>query len=152
MALIQNEIDAGFYNLIHRLVASSERPAACERRDRLRHAFRWRQRVAALSKPGVPDESEFIDVQCCDLSRQGFSFLFPGPPDFHMLVASFGRPPEVIYVSAEVVRTTSVLAHTSGDIEPCAAADAEPRPAESDDERPAPMVLVGCRFLQRLER
>ena len=149
MGLLDTEIDANFYNLVHQL-AEDQRKKVQERRGAERQQFVCTQRIALRRDAGVPDESEFFDVRCHDLTRQGFSFLSPRAPTFHFLVAAFGAPPETIYLSARVARSQEVLIDSSGNVH------ANPdETAVSDHGSPdglQRMYLVGCSFLERLER
>lgn len=146
MGSLEAEIDASFYNLVHQLSAAVGGPTSDRRRQR-RSRFVATQRIALRRAPGIPDESEFIEVQCHDLNRQGFSFLMAGEPSFHFLVAAFGTPPHVIYLSARVTYSEPVVVHESGLIERCTDSGgpngARPSPARR-------MVLVGCEFTERL--
>ena len=152
MPYTTSEIDANFYRLIHQLAGTPEDQGAGERRRARRRPFLSTQRIAPHRGERFPEDSEFMDVQCPGLSTSGFSFLLPDSPDFTALVAAFGGPPDVIYVAAEVLHCTRVLVYPSGVVQ--RAGDQATRPAyqSSDEERPAPMVLVGCRFTKRLEK
>jgi hypothetical protein len=146
MPAAENEIDANFYNLIHQLAVSSRDDAGADRREDRREPFHATQRIALRRGPGVPEESEFIEVRCQDLTRRGFSFLMTSKPKFESLVAAFGTPPNVIYVAAAITHCDDVMV-VAGD----SGGRAGSRGAPS--ARPAtPMVLVGCRFTERLHR
>ena len=144
-----SESNANFYRLMHLLADAQKEGTPAERRRALRHPFPSVQRIAPRRGPGPPEESEFLDVRCCDLTGAGFSFLVPTRPDFTSLVAAFGSPPDVIYVAAEVSHCDSVMLHPSGVVEHLDEAD-----QTSCQDRPAsaatPMVRVGCRFTRRL--
>ena len=144
MPLMDNEIDANFFRLIHQLSLASNR----ERRGSRRKPFQVMQRIALPRGPGIPPESEFIDVQCRDLTRQGFSFLLPKRPKFERLVAAFGIPPEVIYVAAQVVRCQDVLVQPADGGQ----GDGGDAPGDGEGPSPKPMILVGCRFTERLHK
>ena len=154
MAHMQRETDAGIYNLIHEVLESAPptppRGQPVERRRHRREPFPTIQRVAPRRGARMPDESEFFDVRCHDLTCAGFSFFLPAKPDFDALVVAFAGGSAVIYVSAEIVHCDGVLVGPSGKLE---------RRTESvgeiDDQDPAgrkgkPMVLVRCRFTERL--
>jgi hypothetical protein len=67
------------------------------------------------------------------------------------LVAAFGKPPDPIFISAEVRHLAQVLLHASGMIERLEGRD--PNAVLPSGEAPAqPMMLVGCRFLRRLSK
>jgi len=145
-----SDIDANFYRLIHEMVGPQLRDEPAERRAGVRRPFWGVQRIAPRRGPHFPGDDEFVEVRCYDLTRAGFSFFLPIRPDFDKLVAAFGTPPELIYVGAEVSRCDDVLVHASGEVEHIhgragQAAGQDPR---SDAARP--MILVFCRFSQRL--
>ena len=149
---LENEIDVNFYNLIHQQVGSVVSDRISDRRDKRRQPFAAFQRIAVRRGERVPDESEFVPVRCNDLTRNGFSFFLPTQPDFHSLVAAFGNPSEVIYVAAEVSHYSDVLLYSSGVVQPI-----DDSGADVDDRDPSggtatPMVLVGCRFTERLHK
>ncbi len=152
-----SQVNPNLYQLIHELVLAN--PAEPEKRRRERLPFDERQRVAQCRGSGVPDDSEFREVRCHDLSQGGFSFLFRTRPHFRELVVAFGIPPGVIYVAAEIVHCTPVLLFPSGRVKrlsqslPSTGTEAsagEAARAEEADEEGEPYVLVGCRFLERL--
>jgi len=146
------ESDADFYSLIHQVLRSGEKSKTSERRKHQREPFPTIQRVAARREPDgeIPNESEFIDVVCHDLTRGGFSFFMPDRPDFDSLVAAFSGGMGVIYVFAEIVHCDGVLVYPSGMAQRIAG-----WPIEIDDLDPIgrnakPMTLVRCRFTERL--
>jgi len=148
----ENAVDASFYNLIHQVISSGRGVDFPSRRSEERRPFTSTQRIAVRRGPGLPDESQFVPVECHDLTRKGFSFLLPNEPDFDTLVAAFGAPPEAIYVSARVARCSDVLLDSSGNI---AYAKSGPVEFASEDFRgrsATPMVMVGCEFIERLKR
>ncbi len=148
MGSLEAEIDASFYNLVYQLSAATSNPASDRRRQR-RSRFVATQRIALRRAPGIPHESEFIEVQCHDLTRGGFSFLLPSEPSFHFLVVAFGIAPNTIYVSARVTHCEPVLVHDSGLIERIGARDASDE-AGAKGKAGKRMVLVGCSFIERL--
>jgi len=147
MGLLDAEIDANFFNLVHQL-AMSDAKRGTERRGADRHQFVSMQRIAFRRGAGIPEEADFFDVQCHDLNTGGFSFLVSKPPTFKFLVAAFGEPPNVIYVSARVAHTADVLVDDAGHVVTVEEAD-EHGPA---GQRARPMCLVGCSFVERLKR
>ena len=146
MGSLEAEIDASFYNLVHQLSAMGGDSPADRRRQR-RSRFVATQRIALRRSPGIPDEAEFIEVQCQDLNRGGFSFLLPSEPSFHFLVVAFGTTPNTIYISARVTHSERVLVHESGLIERLGDGG---EPNESMSSSAKRMVLVGCSFIERL--
>ena len=148
MSYSPSEIDANFYRLIHKMVAQDQEEETRERRGATRRPFRSMQRIAPCRGPGLPKEDEFFMARCYDLTRAGFSFLVPSRPDYEALVAALGDPPELIYVAAEVLHCRSVLLHRSGAVQQV---DGQPGSASHGGQTAMPMVLVGCRFVERVE-
>jgi hypothetical protein len=150
---LESEIDAIFYQLIHRLAGTAQDDQDAERRGQSRKPFRLFQRIAPWRGPGFPDDAEFFDVPCHDLTRGGFSFFLPARPNFASLVAEFGSPAQLIFVAAQVTNYRRVLLHPSGLIEHVRRrADGRIGRRGPDGQKWEPCVLVGCRFTQRLER
>lgn len=151
MVGFESEIDAGIYELIHQLTHSQSRQNARERRKNQREPFPSLQRIAIRRGTDMPDESEFFEVRCHDLTRNGFSFLLPSEPQFDAIVAAFGAAPNTIYVAARIVRCVTVLAHATGEFRPIESS--RPKTDRRVRDRSAePMFLVGCHFIARLER
>jgi len=118
-----------------------------ERRGRPRFPFQVIQRVARKSGAGVPDDSEFFEVRCFDLSRTGFSFLLSNPPPFDAVVAALEGSSQVTYVAGEIVHCRKVTVYPSGQVSPLIEGDS---PKPSRHAQGTPMVLVGVRFVERL--
>jgi hypothetical protein len=120
-----------------------------ERRVCYRRRFFALQRIAPYDGTRIPAEGEFFCVESRDMTSQGVSFLFPARPDFGSLVVAFGEPPMRSYVVAQIVHSTDVVVYPSGLVEPAhdreGAADRDPHQSEQGE----PMVLVGCRFVER---
>ena len=144
-----SEIDANFYRLIHELVGPQLEDEPAERRRGERHPFPVEQWIAPRDGPAFPSDARFFKVRCHDLNQRGFAFLLPKVPDFDRLVAAFGQPPNLIYLAAEVRHCHRVLVSSSGEMR-----HVDDQAAQPDTQGPAgdakPMVLVGCRFSQRL--
>jgi hypothetical protein len=132
--------DAAFFTLLHQ---SADLPGDkdAERRRRSRRPFPAVQRIAPGASDKVPPESAFIRVQCQDLTETGFSFFSPSKPRFERLVVALGERRREIYVEAEVKHCREVLVDREGQIVRGGKGSIVGRP----------MVLVGCRFLRRLE-
>jgi hypothetical protein len=147
-----NEIDAGFFKLIHHLAGSSQREGDSERRGRPRRPFMAVQWVAPCSGQEVPADKEFFEVQCNDLSEAGFSFFMPDKPEFDTLVVKLGVPPNMVYVGAEVMNSNDVLLYPNRLVERIGGeADNVDRLGLDDDGTSAKrMVMVGCRFTHRM--
>ncbi len=152
MAPLGNELDADFFNLIHQLASAAGEDGPAERRHERRRSFLSSQRIAPRRGPGVPDESQFFEVPCHDLSRGGFSFFFPSRPDFDSLAVAFGTPPEVIYMAAEVAHCEDVLVDSSGEVRPVGGPGEQCDQQDLDGRTATPMVMVGCRFNGRLHK
>ena len=147
-----NETDASFFNLVHQMACAAPENKAAERRSEPRRPFLTSQRIAPRHGQGVPDESEFVDVPCHDLSSRGFSFFLTQRPDFRRLAVAFGAPPKVIYMAAEVSHCEDVLVSSSGEVRPIRGPAGQIDRGDLDDPTATPMVLVGCRFRQRLHK
>jgi hypothetical protein len=139
--------DAVLYGLVHQWLALPSKDDVTNRRSESRQPFRSRQRIAPGHDGEIPPPGAFIDVPCHDLTAAGFSFLLPAPPAFQQLIVAFGNPPDYIYFVAEVTQCTRVLWHASGEVQRL---DSKTDPLLSAAAA-RPMVLVGCRFVQRLE-
>ena len=150
MALLESEIDANFYNLIHQLPGSLQKEETADRRDGRRQVFQAIHRIALRRGPDMPDESEFFEVRCRDLAGGGFSFFLRNKPNFDSLVAAFGIPPNVIYLDAKISHCDDVLVHPSGLIERVDVQTEHVDRQNTDIQVATPMVLVGCRFVRRL--
>jgi hypothetical protein len=147
-----SELDAGFYRLIHELVGPQLRDEPAERRANRRHRFPVVQRIAPRRGDRFPEEDEFVEVRCYDLTRTGFSFFFPMRPDFSSLVASFQVPGQTISIGAEVARCDSVLVDSSGEVERIDEHHEYVRGRDLERDLATPMILVFARFTARLPR
>lgn len=151
MTSLGKEADASLFTLIHQLASAAQAEKGAERRTERRRKFLSSQRIAPRRGREVPDESQFVEVPCHDLSRGGFSFFLPRRPDFDLLAVAFGVPPDVIYMAAEVSHCEDVLVSSAGDVRslrgPAGQTD-----EEALDAGATPMVLVGCRFRGRLSK
>jgi hypothetical protein len=149
MQAFASDSDANFYRLIHELVV---RPSArADRRSDQRHPFLTVQQIAGWDGRRFPADEEFFDARCRDLTGRGFSFLLPGRPPFAHLVAAFGKPPEQIFIAAEVRHLAQVLVHAGGSVERLEGR-AAPAARSAGEPSAQSMVLVGCRFLRRLSK
>ena len=146
MAPSGSEVDANFFEMIHRIAGPSREEPKSERRSRNRRPFVVTQRIAPRCQAGVPDDSEFFEVKCQDLNRAGFSFLFSSRPSFTALVASFGTASDVVYMGADILHCASVLVYPSGQVEHIPDRAGEVNYRGPNGEIGKPMVLIGCRF------
>jgi len=145
-----HQADADFYNLIHQLVGTPRKDDPLERRTDPRHPFTAVQRIAVRRGLELPDESEFTEVRCHDLTRGGFSFLLPSRPDFDSLVAAFDMPSKTIYLAARVAHYEDVLVDSSGQVFRGQDGSVDTGGAVAGERTVTPMVLVGCQFTERL--
>lgn len=142
MAIPVNAPDVGFFNLVYELVGTGEKDAPTERRQQTRQPFSAVHHVAPGFGDKIPPQSAFIEVQCHDLTRTGFSFLMPRCARFSQLVVALGCPSQTIYVEANVVHWREITVNAVGKI----IAD-----GESDAGPTQPAVAVGCCFVRRLQ-
>jgi len=150
MPSIESQIDANFYNLAYQLLGSREEDKDEERREHRRQPFDATRRVTPCREPGVPEWSRTLAVQCCDLTQSGFSFLLPNRPDFTSLIVAFDDRPGGVHLAAKVTHCSDVMVHASGVIEPVREAARRGGQRAADAQGGTFMVLVGCRFTQRI--
>lgn len=144
-----SKVDAGFYQLVYQFTGS---PREDDQRRLRRQPFPVKQWIAPKSGPGFPQDSEFVEVLCHDLTSDGFSFFLDDPPDFESLVAALGIPPKLVYLRAKVVHVGDVLVYSSGMVEPLRDRARHVSYEAPDGAIGTPMVLVGCRFLEKIDR
>jgi hypothetical protein len=130
--------DASFFQLIHNLLTSQQRPARrtatkdradkkpTERRRGNRRTYSCWQLLAWNDGKRPSPQADFHLVQCHDLSPQGFAFFSDSLPRRKQLIIALGNAPFVFF-EAEVVRQ------------------------ESARRERVNGYLLGCRFVQRLE-
>ena len=82
-----------------------------------RHPYDVVQKVAPYDGRWFPASEEFVEVQCHDLTRAGFSFLLPRRPAFKSIVASFQGPDETLFFEAEVMQVSRALVQPDGSLE-----------------------------------
>ena len=148
MPSLESEIDAQFYEMIHRL-SDGTGPLLDERRREPRHAYDVLQRVAPYDGNWFPGPGEFVGVQCHDLTRGGFSFLLSRRPAFKSIVASFQGPDDTLYFEAEIVQVSRALVQPNGEVEVFGE-----RTPSANAIRPGakPALLIGCKFVRRLHK
>jgi hypothetical protein len=152
MPNVGSEIDASFYCLIHRMLVTPRDEAGGERRLEKRNLYRVVQRIAPWDGSKFPAETEFVQVQCHDLTRAGFSFVAPTEPHFRTLVVEFGVLPDVLYVAAQVLRSVPVLWYPSGRVARMSGPGSSGVTPGESGEKGRPMFLVACRLTRRLRR
>lgn len=148
MSLLQAEGDAGFYELVHRILIGSGKEMLQERRIRPRMEFDTYQRIAPC-RGSPPREEDFVPVRCFDLNRGGLAFFLDQPPDFQRLVVELACTQKRIRLTAEVVHFMPVLVFPNGDIVPEEAREIFDDKASPEWALSERKILVGCRFLSR---
>jgi len=118
--------DPDFFAAVHQMVERDQTARQRERRGGDRRPYECLQLVAPYRDEKLPDQSQFIRVQCQDLSAGGFSYLVPEAPDYQHLIVALGAVP-FTFLIAQVMRHATVV---HGD---------------------ASEFLVGCRFTGRIE-
>jgi hypothetical protein len=108
MILAEHTKDAKFYSLVHSVLESERRRDLDERRGGRRHAYRCLQLIAPAHEARMPDQSEFRQVQCVDLSSNGFAYLATEEPPSDRLIVVLGVEP-FICLLADVVRREEVV-------------------------------------------
>lgn len=148
MPSFEAQSDAGFYELVHRILMRSESNPLRERRIRPRIEFKSSQRIAPWhDRP--PGEQDFFPVHCFDLNKGGIAFFLDDPPTFKKLLVELACPQKKIYIIAEVAHHAPVLLYPNGDI---ILEESEEVFADEDLPdlgQPVHKILVGCRFLSR---
>ncbi len=124
-------------------------------RDELRHhpryVFAGLQRIAPRYAMELPNDEDFFQVKCYDLSRGGISFLLAGPPSFKRLaVALVCSSKDTIYLGAEVMHFTAVRVLRSGPLKHIGNEASDTDRGWSDEDGGRRMVLVGCRITEHL--
>ncbi|MEJ5342644.1 MAG: hypothetical protein WHT09_13860 [Thermogutta sp.] len=148
MPTFEAQSDAGFYELVNRILMRSDARSLQERRIRPRMEFDTEQRIAPWVDKS-PSEGDFITVRCFDLNKGGIAFFLDEPPPFRKLVVELKCPQKRIYVLAEVAHYAPVLLYPNGDIVLQEAEDVFEEEDLPDLGQPVPKILVGCRFLSR---
>jgi hypothetical protein len=152
MPSIEAELDAHFYELIHRLVNSDSAKDQHDRRGHPRESFSSIHKVAPYDGSNLPQPTDFVDVCCRDLARGGFSYLSPIRPASTNLIVAFGIPPDITCMVARVARTADVLQYTStGLLEEISDPNGPIQYQGPNGEMGVPLVLVNCQFVCRLK-
>ena len=120
------QTDVEFYNEIHATRREARLWAqGIDRRQSERHSFACRQWIAEVDGDGTPHDHSFREVECCDLSTGGFSFMVRDLPEAEKLCIRLGAPENYVFLSASAVS--------------CLPIDGDGGPA----------FLIGCRFTGR---
>lgn len=104
--------------------ANSDQPV--DRRKDSRTEYSNRVRIAYFRHGRAPLDAEFLEVQCYNLSRSGFSFWSFAAREEKELLVVFGDPPNEIRVKARVIHN------------------------EATQQDGKLRTLVGCEFLERM--
>jgi hypothetical protein len=101
-------------------------PTGEELRSSPRHRFQYSQAMAPVREGKMPAASDFVTVQCCDLSSGGASFYWDRPLPSKQIVLALGRAATCTHFRAEVVHVREFSCNGR------------------------PMYQIGCRFLERV--
>ena len=152
MPSIEAEIDAHFYQLIHKMVNLELAEDHPDRRAHPRSPFSSIHKVAPYDGSNLPQPTDFIDICCHDLARGGFSYLTPIRPTSTNLIAAFGIPPDITCMEARIVRAADVLQYPStGLLEKIGDPNGPIEYRGPNGEMGVPLVFVSCEFVRRLE-
>ncbi len=77
-----------------------------DRRRKQRSPFPHVQLIAPCSSSGLPPTTAFAEMQCHDISEDGFSYLAASMPSSTSLVVVLGTKPPHIYLTARVAHFT----------------------------------------------
>jgi hypothetical protein len=118
-------IEADLFQTISELLAEQNAISGDERRGGKRRSYNCIQLLAPYDANQLPQQEDFRQVQCRDLSPRGFSFLAHRQPATDHVVVALGAVPFKFFV-AKIIH--------SG-------------PSENELSQD---YLVGCRFVRRL--
>ncbi|MGQ9604992.1 MAG: hypothetical protein ACUVTW_02255 [Thermogutta sp.] len=149
MPTVEAAGDAGFYELIHRIVRQSHGTLLENRRVRRRIPFEIRQRIAPIEDETTHRLGDFISVPCYDVNGGGLAFFLPDHPQFRQLIVELSCPRKKVYLLAEVAHTVAVYVYPNGDVMPEEMDIGEEGQSGQDSDVVERRVLVGCRFLRR---
>jgi len=96
-----------------------------ERRNQVRRPYQCVQLLAPYDGNKLPVQADFRQVQCQDLSENGFSFMSYRRPDTRWVIVALGAVP-FLFFAAEIVHIGSVDVHPEYEFQ------------------------VGCRFTRRV--
>ncbi len=151
MPTVEAAGDAGFYELIHRMVRHSHGTLLENRRVRRRIQYEMTQRIAPVEDEAAHRLGDFVPVRCYDLNGGGIAFLLPEQPRFQRLVVELSCPRKKVFLLAEVAHTAAVYVYSNGDIMPEEMDTGDEDESPCDPDQVERRVLVGCRFLSRWE-
>ncbi len=125
-------------------------PVAEERRRCRRRPVFAIRRIAPYDGSRIPQEAEFFCTESRDLTSDGVSFLLGSHPACGSFLVAICEPPTTEYLVADVVHSTEVRVYPSGATEPIHGGEGCGDGESARGEMGEPMVLVGCRFRERL--
>ncbi|MDZ4819516.1 MAG: hypothetical protein SGJ20_11140 [Planctomycetota bacterium] len=89
--------DTEFYMFVHSLIEEqlrgNENAASAEQRGKQRQSFNFLQLIAPYDGRRMPNQAEFHQVLCQDLSAGGFSYFTTDRPDYDGLIVALGAVP-----------------------------------------------------------
>lgn len=147
MSVFGSDIDIQFYELIHSL--QTNQPVRHSDRRRLPRQFAGKRcRVAPYKGEGeLPNDGDYMDVICYDLTRQGFAFFADREPNYDRVIAEFRVGKDQTLVDAQVRRCEQVLVLATGSIAYVGSKGTSTREQSPDGDL---QYLVGCEFTRRL--
>jgi hypothetical protein len=122
---MQSATDAGFFSLVHEVLAAEKQRSSDDRRNEQRHWYDCVQLIAPYTPGRLPAAAEFRHVRCQDLSPGGMSYYDVQLPENPGLLVLLGPSP-FIFLTAEVTHHENV----------------------QDGDRKE--YLIGCRFTGRI--
>ncbi len=117
--------ESDLFETISELLAEQDAMYGDERRTGARRSYDCIQLLAPYDTNRLPQQEDFRQVQCRDLSPRGFSFLSYRQPETDHAIVALGAVPFKFFVAK--------IVHSS--------------PSESEQNQ---NFLVGCRFVRRL--
>jgi hypothetical protein len=113
-------------------VAAARKSSAAKAHEKMRSSPRkiypFHQRVAPMHGGLRPSTDEYFNVECNDISQGGISFYLKRPPGCDRFAIVLGQKPKLTVLVGRVVYSKEV------------------------DRDGQPMYLVGCQFIDRLQK
>jgi hypothetical protein len=94
---------ASYFEAFHHLIPEISGEGHTQRKQR-RESYLRMQKIAPYKGGQLPGPTAFEEVQCLDLSAGGFSYMTPDSPPGKSLIVALGTEPNVLYMTAEIVR------------------------------------------------
>ena len=117
--------NVGLLSAIELLLSDQGTEPTQERRGRERRRYACTQLLAPYDQGALPQQADFRQVKCHDISPTGFSFRSYRRPQTEHVVVALGAIPFKFF-AAEIVRVDRVQSENGLE------------------------YLIGCRFIQRL--